>query len=514
MDPGKSSPRQGMDRIIRSVSNRSSGGLSTKSHDSVSVVGPHPLGTLRVHQPDQPSPLAQSGHVNNDADDSPPPLDGDEPMGDIQLPIRQPQRPSVMGDRLSHEMGGGDVILVLDLPEVFTVGYDSLSFNAKHFGGIRDFPSGAHFIWTSHPSGTSTRCGVWVISSHAHQVHVLQWDKYNEMLSEPSRTEARIQADNLESIHKKLVPYNDPTAVNTEIAESSNVDEALRLWAQLTSGISEVTLNRITGQVDGHYFVNTTDRVKGSTLIAAEIELEKRISTSVLQNRELNFSFSQLSKTFSTSDTGAKRTFQARDATPYLLSLVHDSTVNLSENDIVGEFQFAFLVGMHLGNDACMQQWWHMVLKIILRAYLLPIQRPILAAELLRCLAAQLSYSNSNFDTSILDYSESQSRELRLALILYKRRIEELFEYNDIPDQLAVVTAFAQVESTVALPPLGWDLRSDNYVRSGKIMLEDGEEIEVEMGELEAEDERGEYAPEVVELDERGNQRGLVSWSD
>jgi A1 cistron-splicing factor AAR2 len=45
-------------------------------------------------------------------------------------------------------------------------------------------------------------------------------------------------------------------------------------------------------------------------------------------------------------------------------------------------------------------------------------------------------------------------------------------------------------------------------------MLEDGEEIEVEMGELEAEDERGEYAPEVVELDERGNQRGLVSWSD
>lgn len=60
---------------------------------------------------------------------------------------------------------------------------------------------------------------------------------------------------------------------------------------------------------------------------------------------------------------------------------------------------------------------------------------------------------------------------------------------------------------------LGWDLHVD-YLRKGKVMMEDGEEVEVEMAELQAEDERGEWAPEVVELDEHGRQRDLVSWND
>ena len=47
----------------------------------------------------------------------------------------------------------------------------------------------------------------------------------------------------------------------------------------------------------------------------------------------------------------------------------------------------------------------------------------------------------------------------------------------------------------------GWEL-GDEYVRKGMVQLEDGEQVELEMDELEAEDERGEYAPVVVHLDE------------
>ena len=45
----------------------------------------------------------------------------------------------------------------------------------------------------------------------------------------------------------------------------------------------------------------------------------------------------------------------------------------------------------------------------------------------------------------------------------------------------------------------GWEL-SDDFVRRGMLELEDGEQVEMEMDEMEAEDERGEYAPVIVDL--------------
>ena len=47
---------------------------------------------------------------------------------------------------------------------------------------------------------------------------------------------------------------------------------------------------------------------------------------------------------------------------------------------------------------------------------------------------------------------------------------------------------------------LGDDDTGDSFVRRGTLQLEDGEEVEMEVAELEGEDERGEYAPMMVEL--------------
>lgn len=44
-----------------------------------------------------------------------------------------------------------------------------------------------------------------------------------------------------------------------------------------------------------------------------------------------------------------------------------------------------------------------------------------------------------------------------------------------------------------------------------QIQLEDGETIDASLTEFEAEDERGEFAPQVVELDEHGREIGLYS---
>ncbi|KAM0561503.1 hypothetical protein ACHAPJ_003386 [Fusarium lateritium] len=472
----------------------STGGGSTKS---IPVLGTHPFGTLHVHQVDETT------HEEEDDDDVPPPLDS---------PAGQKEHAP-----LTHTLGGGDVVLILDLPEVFTVGYDSISFTAKHFGGIRDIPPGAHFFWVAHPGGLSARCGFWIVTNSVDTVHVMQWDRYNEVLGDSARAEARIQADTLDTIHSKLVPYQDPSAVNSPSGELTPAasEKNFNMWEQLTGKVTEDLLNRVTGQNYDNWTVHTGDRVKGSILMAAEMELDNSISNPLLMARELDFAFSQRTKTYSTENTGADRTLEATDATPYILSVIDAPDNNLISDDVVGEFQFSFVVGVHLGNDSCIQQWWHMLLKIFLRAHLLPVRRPNLAATFIRTLTAQLSYSASWLEGSILDTADAQARDLRLALTVYKRRLEELIQglgSQATPEQLGVSTAFAGLEA-VATSTLDWDLRGD-YLRRGTVMMEDGEEVELEVADLAAEDERGEWAPEVVDLDESGRQRDLVSWND
>ncbi|KAH7173479.1 AAR2 protein-domain-containing protein [Fusarium flagelliforme] len=502
--------------LTKSESGASFGGGSAMS---VPVLGSHPLGTLHVHQ------VTETHEEEDDDDDGPPPLDPpstqDESHSNSVYKASQHDSSksfhSPTWEPLTHNLGGGDVVLILDLPEVFTVGYDSISFTAKHFGGIRDIPPGAHFFWVAHPGGLSARCGFWVVANNANTVHVMQWDRFNEVLGDSARAEARIQADNLETIHSKLVPYQDPTAVNAASGDLTQAasERNFNMWEQLTGKVSEGLLNRVTGQNYDNWTVHTGDRVKGSVLMAAEMELDNSLSNPMLKSRELNFAFSQRTKTYSTDNTGAERTLEATDATPYILSLVDASDNDLTSDDLVGEFQFSFVVGVHLGNDSCIQQWWHMLLKIFLRAHLLPARRPSLAAAFIRTLAAQLTYSASWLEGSILDSAESQTRDLRLALTVYKRRLEELMQglgNQATPEQLSVATAFAGLEA-VATDTLDWDLRGD-YLRRGNVMMEDGEEVELEDADMAAEDERGEWAPEIVDLDESGRQRDLVSWND
>ncbi|KAJ3531844.1 hypothetical protein NM208_g8701 [Fusarium decemcellulare] len=497
-------------RLTKSNSSASAGGGSAVS---VPVIGSHPLGSLHVHQPSEPD------QTDQDDDDMPPPLD--PPAGQLDHRPSQdgPLKPfgSPTLDPLTHNLGGGDVVLILDLPEVFTVGYDSVSFTAKHFGGVRDLPPGPHFFWVAHPGGMSTRCGFWVVTTRVDTVHVVQWDKFNEVLGDSARAEARIQADNLDTFYSKLVPYHDPSAVNAASGELSQAasDKNLRMWEQLTSKITKDILNRVTGQHHDNWMVHTGDRVRGSILMAGEMELENSISNPLLKTRELSFTFGQRSKTYSTDNTGADRTLEATDATPYLLTLIDASDNDLNAGDVVGEFQFSYVVGMHLGNDSCIQQWWHMLLKLFLRAYLLPARRPDFAATFIRSLTAQLSYSTAWLDGSVLDYADSQTRDLRLALTIYKRRLDELLQglgNQASPEQLDVGTAFAGLEAVVT-SSLDWDLRGD-YLRRGNVMMEDGEQVELEVADLAAEDERGEWAPEIVDLDESGRQRDLVSWND
>ncbi|KAH7308082.1 AAR2 protein-domain-containing protein [Stachybotrys elegans] len=469
---------------------------SIASHISIRALGAHPLGTLRVLHPDIPLDEDEDEEMGEPAYAL---HGGPAPQGSSSLPRTDPVT-------LCHDQGGGDVVLILDLPEIFTVGYDSISFTAKHFGGVRDVPAGAHFFWVSHPDGLSPRSGFWIQSTGNDRVHVVQWDRYNEMLCDPIIAEARY----------RLIPYRYPTATASHVGpvKASGTFTNLDMWRQLTLAITEPVLNKILAQNGGCWIVHTADRVSGSIRLPGELALDRALSKSTIQNHELQFVFTQTAKTFSTENTGRDRTLEATDSTPYIQAAIDQSGRRITPEQMLGELQFSFLMGMHLGNDSCIQQWWYMVLKLVLRAYLLPAREPALASALLRTLAAQLKYNAECFDGSIFDNNETKAHEFRIALTIYKRRLEEFLAglgSNADPDQRVVGTTFASVEAVLA--DISWDISGD-YVRIGRVVMEDGEEVELETDELQEEDERGEWAPEIVELDDEGRERGLVSWSD
>ena len=164
---------------------------------------------------------------------------------------------------------------------------------------------------------------------------------------------------------------------------------------------------------------------------------------------------------------------------------------------------------MHLSNLSCLDQWWHVLLSIVLRAHALVRSRPSLCRHLLQTLHAQFVYSDrylsdpANPGSGVLDSVPQNKSKLRDALTLYKRRLNEsLLGLEDAitPEQAAVGHAFVTLETWFW--KYGWDLRCD-YVPE-KIGLR-GEDL--------GSDQDEDYVPVVVRLDEKGREVGLVSWS-
>ncbi|KAH7321764.1 AAR2 protein-domain-containing protein [Rhexocercosporidium sp. MPI-PUGE-AT-0058] len=444
---------------------KSSSERSTKSVRSMQAIGTHSFGTLRVHSP---SPT---------------------------------RAPNIKGLEF---LKSGDVVVVRDIPVGVVFGYDTISFTIKQqgvFEGIKNLNPGAHFIWAGTSDG-SLRTGFWLMSSKLTsdeygEVIVKRWDKYNEVLvDEVSVAEIRIQENSLPEIADKLQPYtvkhdgiNDPT-----------------IWTRLTSSMKAALLNKVTGQMEwNHWQVSSNHDYKISN------------GASGGNNREfgkdeiLDFVFPKDGRTFSANSVGRERTEQAMDTSAHILAIISGSCTHEDSDEIIGELQFCYLTGMMLGNIACMEHWAHIV-KVMFRAFRLVMDLPILFRKFIQAVHAQFVYDGVGFEGSILDADGGLEHDLKNLLTVFKSRLDEQLlqaETRLTPEQKSVGDAFAQFESFLWKWRGGWDLRG-NYVRSGQIQLEDGEFVDAEIPDFEAEDERGEFAPAVVQLDDDGREIGLV----
>ncbi len=491
----------------------------------------------------------------------------------------------------------GDVSIILNPPPDAHVGCDTMSISVLNttsklieghgFIGIRSISPGAHFVWLSSPSAM-TRQGYWFIAKPAsHVCHVKQWDSYNEVLDEcTSRSEVCSVLSGLASVSHLLLPYNSsslkmapgyqpPQGQRLSASGPESAASAARIWMGLTSCVTESVLNRITGKTpatdnSAECLLSTADSAKGEVALTTAGETAGYTELTFLFAKDDLDPFQLLaSRSQSTNgqqhvlcNSGVDVCGDTSDTTEKIIAQLSHSAGHIRGSDLIGELQFAFITGMLLSNLSCLEQWWHLVLKVFLRAWGLISWRPSLCCAFIQTLHHQFTYldryvsggflrqSSSSLaqerhqsGTSIFDAKPWGEYHLRAALAIFGRRLNEtLAKLGDAasPEQVLVGEEFASLEAS--LWKNGWDLR-DEADRGGasRRANEDGDEDEGEVVDYYDETARqptqqvgssvplrlpatvarphtlsdtdsDSDQPVLVDLDENGREVGLVSW--
>lgn len=434
--------------------------------------------------------------------------------------------------RPSQYLQEGDAVIISGVPPGSFIGYDTVGLNIEknhHFGGVRELPPGPHFIYGGSMSQISTRHGFWIISNQRvsgepGEIFVKKWDRHTETLEdEDGAVEIRRQKDNIQLTYSTLLPYNIRAAQGPESRASppEAYGDDPKTWQDLTSFIKGPMLSRVTGGTWNDWKVTSMDERKPTDAKPTDSQHQTAmgiipktvgaIDATIAEEKKLGFIFPAGSKTYSETVVGRARSEQAMDSSSHVRGIIAENCTADGPDDVLGELQFCYLTGVLLSNICCMEQWGHMI-KVLFKAFKFAVEEAHFFTKFVEVFQAQLVYDDEYLQGSIFDHSNHLQDELKVELTIFKSRLTE--QLSAKPDSLSreeneLKAAFGRLESW--LSKWGWDL-GGNYLRVGKIQLEDGEYVDAEMEDLEAEDERGEYAPVMVELDEGGREKGTIGW--
>lgn len=213
--------------------------------------------------------------------------------------------------------------------------------------------------------------------------------------------------------------------------------------------------------------------------------------------RELGFLAIDLKKTWRDGAVGRERTEGAVDRSWAIENLVEKWAAAGEEwgDAILGEMEVCFLMVLTVANFSCLEEWKR-VLGLVLTCRRAVAEREEWFAGVLGLLRRQLG-RGEDVEGGLFDMSDEGGAYLKGLLKGFKRTLGQMFkegegEGEEIRGEMEALEKFLKGE-------YGWEL-GDDFVRRGMLELEDGEQVEMEMDEMEAEDERGEYAPVVVDL--------------
>lgn len=389
----------------------------------------------------------------------------------------------------------GKACVLLLVPAGALGGINLLSFTTTdRFKGIKDLPPGWHFVFTSSTNSLSVRHGAWFrvrdadARDGAPELHVKKWDAAaEELVAETSATELLRWRANLGAVWRDgLTPYRQSAS------KDATGDKELD-WRRLTDCVSARVLDRMFGAERGpdHWALTSASSA------ARDMELIPGLSAaqSALQpERELAFLPVDLKRTWGAGVTGRERTEAAQDRSWALGDLV-ERFCGGEEEGVLGEVQVAFLMVLTLNNNSCLEQWKRL-LTLLLTCKKAVVRYEGLYVRFLQLLRMQLQHCE-DADGMLFDLSDEGGALLKGLLRRFRKGLEELdgAEKADVIDELDELEDFLKSE-------FGWQL-DDSFVRAGMLELEDGEQVEMDMGtRFDEDDEAGEFAPVVVELTE------------
>ena len=160
-------------------------------------------------------------------------------------------------------------------------------------------------------------------------------------------------------------------------------------------------------------------------------------------------------------------------------------------NVVLGQMEACFLMVLTVANYSCLEEWKRCV-GLVLTCERAVRERKEWFETFLVLLKRQLERCE---DVELFDLSD-EGAFLKRLLKGFKMALGHVFgeaEGEELREEMEALEAFLKGE-------YGWEL-GDDFVRRGILELEDGEQVEMEMEEMDGEDERGEYAPVVVDLD-------------
>jgi len=431
--------------------------------------------------------------------------------------------------------------LLLDLPPQALGGIDLLAFTTTpRFRGVKSLPPGLHFVFAGSTSALSERHGIWFYikptTDTPPELLIHKWDPQTETLvTETSEAEILRHRANLGSIWRDgLTPYRQSATKDAPKTTSDGaVVEENTSWPQLCSYMTPDLLTRVLG---------TSWSMSSSSSAAIDLEeisgLPSSVTTAdVPAEKLLRYLPIDLKRTWAPTATGRERTDAARDRSWYLCSLLDThcpSSTSTSTPTVpattsspspqqwrlaLGELQLTHLTTLTLSNPSSLAQYKRL-LTLFLTSYSLTATCPALFTSLLTLLQTQLSSTSTTAEAGgLLDLSdEEDSSFFRDLLVRFRKNVGLLPRPSDGAGVESVETVLDALETCQEWCRRRFEWRFEEADVLGRIggatgMRDQyGDEVGLEQGEAmdeyDEEDERGEWAPVVLELTE--SQRRML----
>lgn len=382
-------------------------------------------------------------------------------------------------------------LLILDLPQSSLAGIDLLSFTTTpRFKGVKELPEGYHFAFVGTSTAFSERHGVWFYvrggeTGTSHALIVTKWDTTEECLViETDEAEVLRWRANLGSVWREgLTPYRQATKESADAEASVSSSD----WPALTSALNPSLLSRVTGRESEDWRLGSASSSKQDLEDIPGVTIE---DLDLRATEELQFLPINLKQTWREGATGRERTDAAQDRSWALENLVDEHCTKAT--DIIGELQFCFLMVLTINNFSCLEQWKR-ILSLLLTCKSAVASKPDFFVSFIATLRRQLQHCK-DAEGGLIDLTDENGSLLKVLLVRFRKGLEGLtgIETQDVADELDDLEDYLRQEH-------GWQW-GGVFAKTGILDLEDGEQVQMETTAFDAEDETGEFAPQIVDL--------------